>query len=150
MAKSQMGILKTCTLFFNIRSPVATAITSLDFHQCIPGWCCCVCPELLPSCQGRVVRCLFHHSIHHSIFKSLWKFGGPWSGRRAGGMRGSFPLALKGSVHTASTSQHSSSVSVGTGGGQRVSSIPPDQAVGRDGRGGVPQEEGASACSPGG
>ena len=74
---------------------------------------------------------------------------GPWSDGCSGRMHGSFPLALKGSVHTASISQHSCSISVGAAGRQQVSSISPDQAVGRNARGVVPQKEGASPCSLG-
>lgn len=57
-----------------------------------------------------------------------------WSDRSVGRMQSSFPLALKGSVHTASISQHSTSMSLGAGDCQQVSSICPDQAVGRNGR----------------
>lgn len=74
---------------------------------------------------------------------------GPWSDRCAGRMHSSFPLALKGSVHTASISQPSTSISVGAGGCQQVSSISPDQAVGRNARVVVPQKKDASPCSLG-
>lgn len=47
-----MGILKTCTLFCTIRSPIATTITSLDLHQCIPGVVLLCLPRTAPILPG--------------------------------------------------------------------------------------------------
>lgn len=113
-------VLKTFTLFFIIRTTIT--MTSLDFHQCIPEWHCCICPELLPCQLGWVLWC--HYSTQEM---SLWMLRGLWCGR----MYGSFPLTVKGPVHVTSIPQHSGYISVGAEGHQQVSSISLEQDVER-------------------